>query len=529
MSDLLRSRLPLLACCLAGTVVFARYAEAQGLPPNASGRPIVAGFERFSTEPGSDVETGGRLLVGELNCISCHAGPEAPLAPVARKLAPILNQVGGRVKVEHLRRYIAEPQLVKPGTTMPNLFAGRPKEEVEAEVDALVHFLSTTGSVTEKAPNRKAIEPGRLIYEQAGCAACHGSKSTESAAIATTVPLGMPTTKYTYGSLTAFLQDPLASRPSGRMPSLNLKPTEAQAIASYLFKDAQVQTPPNVAYRYYEGYWDKLPDFDTLTIVESGTTEGIDLSVANRRNGYAIRFEGVLPIDRDGGYNFRISSDDGSRIQVDGRTVVSNDGTHPAQEKSGRTRLAKGNHKVVVDYFDGGGESSLDVDFEGNGLTRRPLGPELLLPDGATVPKTAEPAKAFVSDPAKVVRGRALFSGLGCASCHQLKEGDNAIAARPPAAPLDSLKPDLGCLAAAPKAGVPDYHLSDRQRVALAVALNRKGSSLRTRSGSLGPWSPSLARLATLAMGSAGLRKAATPRSSRLRRRWARRGGFRRT
>ena len=64
------------------------------------------------------------------------------------------------------------------------------RTKVEANVEALVHFLSTTGTVTDKSPNRKAIEPGRLLYEQSGCAACHGSKSGDSAAMATTVPIG---------------------------------------------------------------------------------------------------------------------------------------------------------------------------------------------------------------------------------------------------------------------------------------------------------------------------------------------------
>ncbi len=125
------------------------------------GRPIVSGFERFFAAPGPEDASGGRLLIGELNCTSCHRGDDAPLAPVARKQAPILDRVGSRVKVEHLRAFLADPRKVKPGTTMPNLLAGLPKDEAEADVEALVHFLATTGSVTEKPRTASRSRRGR--------------------------------------------------------------------------------------------------------------------------------------------------------------------------------------------------------------------------------------------------------------------------------------------------------------------------------------------------------------------------------
>ena len=434
-------------------------------------RPIVSGFERFPTEAGKTDAVGGRLLMGELNCVSCHQGTDAPLAPVARKQAPILDRVGSRVQVEHLRAYLADPRQVKPGTTMPNLLAGLPKEEAEANVEALVHFLAGTGSTVAKAPIRKLVGPGRTLYTQAGCAACHGVPDDKSPALATSVPLGDLAGKYTAASLTAFLVNPLECRPSGRMPSLNLKDVEAQSIASYLLKDVKVETPPWLAYRYYEGDWDKLPDLNALAPVASGMAEAFDVSPARRRVNYALRFEGTFEVDRPGSYQFFTSSDDGSRVSVDDKVVVANDGIHANNTKGGRDRLAKGRHKVVVEYFQGGGEDELDVEFEGPGSPRRPLASDLVPPDGAK-PAAAE-ARApmrFVIDPVQADKGRALFASLGCASCHQLKEADKAVEPRPASSPLAALKPDAGCLASDPPKGVPDYDLSPRQRAAIAAA-----------------------------------------------------------
>ena len=467
------------------------------------GRPIVPGFERFYSEPGTAASEGGRLLVGELNCVACHKGEDAPLAPVARKQAPILDRVGARVKVDHLRAFLSDPRGVKPGTTMPNLLAGRPKEEASADVDALVHFLASTGTVTDTASNRKAIGQGKTLFEQSGCLACHGNPADKSSPLAASVPLGDIGGKYTYNSLTAFVLDPLAARPSGRMPSLNLKPVEAQAVASYLLKDVHVETPPNLAYRYYEGDWSEIPDFDKLTPVASGVAERFDVGVAKQHSNYAIRFEGTLEVDRPGGYTFHLASDDGSRITVDGKLVVNNDGIHPNAKKSGRTRLDRGRHKVVVDFFQGGGEEELEVDYEGPGVSRRPLELDLSPTDGSKspqavardrfieqgstrvlgpTPKAAAPTR-FVVDEAKAEKGRALFASIGCASCHQLKEEGKAIEPRPASKPLAELRADAGCLAAEPRSGVPDYDLSPRQRTALAAALKPEGKKPSDREG----------------------------------------------
>jgi mono/diheme cytochrome c family protein len=435
-----------------------------------AGRPIVAGFERFSTDPATEPATGGLLLMGELNCTSCHKGDDTPLGPVVRKQAPILDKVGDRIKVDHLRAYLANPHAVKPGTTMPNLLEGLSKDEANEAVDALVHFLASTGKPRETPPNRKAFSPGRTLYEQSGCAACHGMVGDKSTPLASTVSMGDYAGKYTVDSLASFVQDPLATRPSGRMPGLNLKPEEAQAVASFLLKDLKVESPANLAYRYYEGDWDKVPDFDKLTPVESGQSEGFDVAMARRHKSYALRFEGEIEVDRQGPYSFHLASDDGSKLWVDGRLVADNDGIHPNSQKSGRLRLNRGRHKVVVGFFQGGGEDELDVEYEGPGLSRRPLASAILPPPGAPVPK-APVAEGFVPDPSKVEKGRGLFTSIGCASCHQLREGDKLVEARPASKPLADLKAETGCLAANPPRGVPDYDFSPRQRTALASAL----------------------------------------------------------
>jgi hypothetical protein len=86
----------------------------------ASGtHPVIPGFERFFGAAGTDRIKGGTLLLNELNCTSCHQPKSADA-----KQAPILSEVGSRVKRSYLRKFLSHPQAAKPGTAMPDVFDG---------------------------------------------------------------------------------------------------------------------------------------------------------------------------------------------------------------------------------------------------------------------------------------------------------------------------------------------------------------------------------------------------------------------
>src|SRR5438445_432588 len=118
-----------------------------GLPAARAGGPaqapashphaVVPGFERFFTGPKADAVKGGQLLLGELNCISCHRPDAAHEAVLLRRQAPTLDGLGGRVRRSFLKKFLADPQAVKPGTAMPNVLAGLPEPERARKVEEL--------------------------------------------------------------------------------------------------------------------------------------------------------------------------------------------------------------------------------------------------------------------------------------------------------------------------------------------------------------------------------------------------------
>lgn len=251
------------------------------------------------------------------------------------------------------------------------------------------------------------------------------------------------------------------------MPHLNLNPTEARDIASFLLNDLDIAA--GLQYSYYEGNWDKLPDFSKLTPKEVGDAETFDLSIAKRKDHFGLRFDGTIKIDADGEYLFLLGSDDGSRLSIDGKVVIENDGVHPFSQKRKPLKLKAGLHSVVVEYFEQAGGEELQVLYELKGQPPQDLANLVVAP----TPKVTKPAEPpFQIKPELVEKGREYFTTLGCANCHSLKKDGEQITAKyvHKAPALAELKGAGGCLTdASPKS--PRYELDDRQQRALAAAI----------------------------------------------------------
>jgi len=93
-----------------------------------------------------------------------------------------------------------------------------------------------------------------------------------------------------------------------------------------------------------------------------------------------VVFEGELEITTAGAYTFSLASDDGSKLYVDGKTVVDNDGDHGVITKAGSVELQPGKHPIRVEWFNGGGGAWLGAYYEGPGVPRQFIDPNRLSP-----------------------------------------------------------------------------------------------------------------------------------------------------
>jgi len=140
--------------------------------------------------------------------------------------------------------------------------------------------------------------------------------------------------------------------------------------------DTSVDTSQNIAYEYYEDNWAgfKLPDFDTLTPVKTGTQPGFSLAAKERNSNYAFRFRGSIDVPANGQYTFSLSSDDGSKLLINNQLVVDHDGLHTLEsEESGKINLTAGQHDIEVQFFEVSGGDALLASWQGPTFGKRPI------------------------------------------------------------------------------------------------------------------------------------------------------------
>lgn len=191
------------------------------------------------THPVTDQTIAGLSLVRQLRCAACHAAGDASLAALlTTPYAPYLGAVGARARPDWIRRWVGGPQSIKPGAAMPALFAGT--ADSADRIEDLTQYLSSLGGpLPDGAPaDADLFETGRALYHSVGCFACHGAQGDASFA------LGSIGAKTTIDALAAFLADPVALRPDGRMPSQSLSGVEAEAIATWLVSLAESSAAP---------------------------------------------------------------------------------------------------------------------------------------------------------------------------------------------------------------------------------------------------------------------------------------------
>lgn len=130
-----------------------------------------------------------------------------------------------------------------------------------------------------------------------------------------------------------------------------------------------VANPQNgVHFEYYEGTWSLLPDFNSLTAVNSGISGNFSIANRNINDYFGFRFTGFINVAQDGEYTFYTKSDDGSQLFIGNQMVVDNDGLHGSTEKSGKIGLKAGLHAISVTFFEKAGSEILNVNIEGPGL-----------------------------------------------------------------------------------------------------------------------------------------------------------------
>ena len=295
----------------------------------------------------------GEMAIAHSNRLDCHAASDAVASRERTIAAPTVTGNGSvalRLTPAYLERCLLDPAGVKAGSRMPNVPHGLPDAERAEAAKDLVHFLLTApntpkdplllAAFEEPTPILRGVpEEGARLYRTIGCAVCHGeTPEFERYARSTTVP-----------AFAAMLREPTTIWASGHMPSMRLSEDEAIAITAWCLHpqafgaqslEAGTASPSHetalaaIADAPVHRMPDLLAEFVEGAVPPSGPgLEGLvdrqfvaprpELPEQHPPEMFALRFKGSIEIPTAGAWTFFLTSDDGSRLYLDGALAVS--------------------------------------------------------------------------------------------------------------------------------------------------------------------------------------------------------------
>ncbi len=127
----------------------------------------------------------------------------------------------------------------------------------------------------------------------------------------------------------------------------------------------------DLSYKYFEGKWDSLPNFDELEPVKSGPVQNVNdlLSTSKKNIFFSMVLTGKIKLPSNGTYTFFLSADNGARLFIDGTRVINHD-YHKSSviTVSGKRELTAGTHEIRIEYVQSKGDQRLELSVAGPGI-----------------------------------------------------------------------------------------------------------------------------------------------------------------
>lgn len=163
-------------------------------------------------------------IVQSYQCTSCHTIGER-----GGTVGPILNHIGNRRTKDWLKRWLRDPQQVKPGTKMPKF--DFPPDQLEQAVNYLTNMKKEFHTKEILAKNVSFEEKGRLLFEDYDCKACHRVGSEGRFIGPDLTWIGIRKTQ-TWEKV--WLADPGDFKPDTFMPNFHIPVKGIEALAAFL-------------------------------------------------------------------------------------------------------------------------------------------------------------------------------------------------------------------------------------------------------------------------------------------------------
>ena len=215
-----------------------------------------------------------RDLVANAMCVRCHAAANGPSdgMPELQATGPDLDGIGSRLRPQWIERWLLDPKALRPQARMPRLLSTDAAEARQQAADLAAFLIAGVGDGSPTEPESVLsgeASDGRRLYDETGCAACHGGPTAPpgmdaaprlaaspefEAPAPASGQLGAPASppasekdasedqgqvlrlgdKWQPSALAAYLLDPNRFDPWSRMPRTELEAGEAASLAAYL-------------------------------------------------------------------------------------------------------------------------------------------------------------------------------------------------------------------------------------------------------------------------------------------------------
>ena len=90
----------------------------------------------------------------------------------------------------------------------------------------------------------------------------------------------------------------------------------------------------------------------SLAVYSRFFTAGLP-NITSRTEWFGVNYQGRFGVDKAGKYEFDLLSDDGAKVYIDDKLIVSDDTIHSAQRSRSKIQLTTGAHGIRVSYFQG--------------------------------------------------------------------------------------------------------------------------------------------------------------------------------
>ena len=154
--------------------------------------------------------------------------------------------------------------------------------------------------------------------------------------------------------------------------------TSIEESQQYLTAVKAPKVKNGVNYTYYEGNIESCNEIAKLKPLRKGTTDNFRIDLFDTADHFAYDFHALFDAPEKAVYKFRLRSDDGAQLFIDGRMIIDNDGSHSANFVVGKVALEKGLHRIEIKYFEDYMGQELLLRYQTPNIDETPVTPEML-------------------------------------------------------------------------------------------------------------------------------------------------------